>query len=262
MNSYNYSVYDPNGNITILVDTAVPEQDRPSVGELLMKKEPAAEQTGFVSFDSAEADIVLNMAGGEFCANATLCAAAHYKKSHPTAETVRIKVSGAKAIIPVEISETDGVFTATETLPVPEKIETKIFSSDGRDYELPIVYMDGIYHIIAPENFGRHTAEKAIAKWCKDEDAPALGIMLLSEEPYKMTPLVYVPAAKTLFFENSCGSGTCAAGVYLANKAGKEITAKITQPGGALTVNTAPDGKIRLTGEVTIRFSPAPCRDR
>lgn len=250
MTDISYSVYDPNGNVTILVGTPVQPEKRAETATRLMEKEKRAEQTGFVSFDCADADIELNMAGGEFCANATLCAAAHYKKSHGDKKLVKVKVSGCEEIIPVEISKDGEVFTATEALPSPAGIEERDFVFGEETFRLPVVTLDGISHIIAPEDFGKEKASEAIAQWCEELNAPALGIMLLSEKPYRMTPVVYVPAAGTLFFENSCGSGTCAAGAYLARLYGGEITEEIAQPGGTLKVSTAPGGKIRLTGKV------------
>ena len=72
-----YSLFDPTGNITLLVETPVPEEDQPSVAAALMKVEPSVEQVGFVSAPSdSSRDIDLRMAGGEFCGNATMSAAA------------------------------------------------------------------------------------------------------------------------------------------------------------------------------------------
>ncbi|MCR5829626.1 MAG: hypothetical protein K6F93_04650, partial [Lachnospiraceae bacterium] len=89
-----YYVLDPTGNITILAEGNVPAEERGAVAAKLMEKEPAAEQVGFISYGQARvdrtdaghaageenrgaghADITLQMAGGEFCGNATMSAA-------------------------------------------------------------------------------------------------------------------------------------------------------------------------------------------
>ncbi|MEE3312421.1 MAG: diaminopimelate epimerase, partial [Acutalibacteraceae bacterium] len=71
-----YSLFDPTGNITLLVETPISAAERVAVASKLMELEPKAEQVGFVSQDDADVDIRLDMAGGEFCGNATMSAAA------------------------------------------------------------------------------------------------------------------------------------------------------------------------------------------
>ena len=70
-----YCYADPAGNITILVETALPVSDYPEVASHLLSLEPAAEQVGFIERVSG-AGISMRMAGGEFCGNAAFSAAA------------------------------------------------------------------------------------------------------------------------------------------------------------------------------------------
>ena len=51
-----YSLFDPSGNTTILVETPVPVEDQPAVASALMKAEPSAEQVGFVSAPAQHSD--------------------------------------------------------------------------------------------------------------------------------------------------------------------------------------------------------------
>ena len=73
-----YSILDPSGNITALVESAVGADARAAVAAELMRRHPEVEQVGFVRRtepgDPVRAE--LNMAGGEFCGNASLCTAA------------------------------------------------------------------------------------------------------------------------------------------------------------------------------------------
>ena len=108
-------------------------------------------------------------------------------------------------------------------------IEQRAFSFAGKNGELPLVRMEGISHIIIGENspfFGMkdepEEAEQAVRQWCKELAVDGLGLMFLEAEPadwtFQMTPLVYVPAGSssgTVFWENSCASGSAAAGMYL-----------------------------------------------
>ncbi|MBQ7653713.1 MAG: hypothetical protein IJS17_01420, partial [Clostridia bacterium] len=72
-----YSIMDPTGNVTALVETSVPVDQQPSVAEKIMSMEATVEQVGFIS-DSEGVDLALRMVGGEFCGNATMSAAVLY----------------------------------------------------------------------------------------------------------------------------------------------------------------------------------------
>ena len=71
------SIWDPTGNITALVESPVPVPEQPAVAAGLMRRYPAVEQVGFVRLsDEKTAPAALRMAGGEFCANASMSTAA------------------------------------------------------------------------------------------------------------------------------------------------------------------------------------------
>ena len=72
-----YVVMDPSQNITILVTSDVPKSDYKFVAKKLLELELTAEQVGFLKYDN-ENDIILNMAGNEFCGNATMSAAVYF----------------------------------------------------------------------------------------------------------------------------------------------------------------------------------------
>ena len=68
-----------------------------------------------------------------------------------------------------------------------------------------------------------------------------------------LTPLVYVPGADTMFWENSCASGSAAAGMYLAAKEGKPVDVTFSEPAGSLRVTSDPDrGRTVLYGSLTL----------
>ena len=69
-----------------------------------------------------------------------------------------------------------------------------------------------------------------------------------------MTPLVYVPGADTMFWENSCASGSVAAGQYLAAASGEAVKIALKEPGGTLVVESDPDtGETWLYGGTKLR---------
>lgn len=253
MNSVDYCICDPSGNITILVKSAVPASERARIAAEIMKKEPSAEQAGFLSSGDDSCDIRLDMAGGEFCANATLSAAACFRAANPSVRHVKVSVSGCESVLGVDIEEEeDGVYTGTVCLPPPAACSRKTFVCGAESFTFPVVDMGGIVHIVAPVSFGEKRAESVIRDWCRALGADALGIMLLDEKTMRLTPIVYVPGADTLFYESSCGSGSSAAGYYLALRAGAETVSDIVQPGGTLRIRTAPGENIYLTGNIKI----------
>ena len=74
-----YCILDPTGNITALAESPVAHGDQPAAAEAIMRRHPEVEQVGFVRFGADAAGGLageLRMAGGEFCGNASMSAAA------------------------------------------------------------------------------------------------------------------------------------------------------------------------------------------
>lgn len=236
-----YYYINPSENITLLVTTPVSPEDRPAAAAKLMALEPTAEQVGFVQGNR------LDMAGGEFCGNATLSAAALYCAGNGLDDgEIIMSVSGSEEKVNVSIHKT-GENRYIGTVEMPRSLGTVSISGG-----YTAVNFTGISHIIVEGDMDRKEAEKLAEKLCKELDADAVGVMLLDEKEGRLTPLVYVPAADTMCWESSCASGTTAAGVYLADKYAREITAKFIQPGGVLKVTAAPHKKPAFTGTVII----------
>ena len=263
-----YCVMDPSGNITVLVETPVSEAEQPAAAAALMRREPLAEQVGFLSRDEA-GNRRLRMAGGEFCGNAAMCAGV-LEAMEKGAEryTASLCVSGAS--VPVTVTagaRGDGSYSGTVEMPGKPSVEEISFPGAG---VFPVVRMEGISHVIierpvSEEDAGKNTAgeagftrrraEELAPVWCGLLGADALGLMFLDREKGRLTPLVYVPGAGTLCWEHSCASGTTAVGAYLSAGSKLPMTCTLTQPGGVLTVCADADGKLVLAG--TVRFRKA-----
>ena len=187
------------------------------------------------------------MAGGEFCGNAAMSAAVLYamRRGTPGAASVRVLVSGAEMPVPVKLRALgDGGFSCEAVLPGPRRV--------GEYAGLPLVELPGISHLIVTAPMEKRAAETAARKYCAGLCAEALGLMLLDEAAGTLTPLVYVPGVDTLFWENSCASGTAAVGAYLARREGRCITRTLAEPAGSLTVSALPDGAVSLQGTVRL----------
>ena len=246
-----YYLLDPTGNITILADTPVNSEEQPSVAARLMELEPDAEQVGFLTGTGTE-DPALRMAGGEFCGNASMCAAVIQAERTGIREgTIELRVSGTAGPVKVSLtSDPDGTWRGTVDMPKPVEIRDHLLSGAGL---CPVVHFDGISHVILERKMEQAEAERLAPLWCAALEAEALGIMFLDRIEKTLKPLVYVPAARTLCWENSCASGTAAAGAYLACREGRLMELALSEPGGILRIEAAPEGPLRLSGRVSIR---------
>ena len=247
MSTIEYSLMDPTGNVTLLVETPVERASRPSVAARLMEAEPSAEQVGFLTVDGDK--LSLRMAGGEFCGNAAMCAAAWFAGRQGAGDAgVHLRVSGAAEPVAVEVSAAaGGVRRGRVSMPRVRAMGTHAFS-DGR--ALCVVRFDGISHVILREAPDHAGAERLARAWCSELGADALGLMFRDVDAGRLTPLVYVPAAGTLVWERSCASGTAAVGAYLAAERGGRVDLALRQPGGTLEIEARPDGSLFLSGTV------------
>lgn len=243
-----YRVFDPTGNITVLVESPVPEARQPAVAERLMALEPKAEQVGFLSRADG-ADAALRMAGGEFCGNAAMCAAVYAAERRGVqTDAVTVRVSGAAEPVAAEVAlQPDGSWRGVVAMPRPASVEQRMLPGVGT---VPVVSFPGISHIVLSEPMPRPLAERQARVWCAALGVEALGLLFFDRRTERMIPLVCVPAADTLCWETSCASGTTAVGAWLAARADAPVDLTLRQPGGWLRIEADPAGTLRLTGTV------------
>ena len=291
-----YSILDPTGNITALVRTAVDAADRPSIAGRIMACCPEVEQVGFVKIkgpgtgeDQPLPELV--MAGGEFCGNASMSAAAiclmeDQGRSSRTGSdaddragqdrakqpsSVFLKVSGVCDPVEVRMRE-EGPGTYQGSILMPEALEIgcREFHYGSIREVLPVVRMQGISHVIIDENkkfFGlanrTKKAEGAVRAWCEELLAQGLGLMFLKKNAWehRLIPLVYIPGSDTVYWENSCASGTSAVGMYFAGKDHQRADLTVKEPGGILRVESDPQtertwlhGRVRLVKNLKMNY--------
>ena len=243
-----YLLADPTGNMTALVEGFSPGLSPGEAAAAVFGREPAAEQLGFLS-ESETADISLQMAGGEFCGNACLSAAAYQLRREGYEEkTVLVSISGAEKPLAVDMKHLGGnEYSGSVEMPLP----LEIGSTGGK----PLVRFPGISHVIMPPSTSPEEAEALIRPLCTMLRAEALGLMLFDEANGSLRPLVYVPGADTLCWERSCASGSCAVGAWLSIREGKALSLELHQPGGTLRVDalcSGGTGRIVLGGCVRL----------
>lgn len=246
----NYKVCDPSGNITILVTDKVPKENRIEVADDLLRIEPTGEQVGFIEEGDSTCDLIVNMAGDEFCGNATLSAAALYKQSHSDTDIVRVKISGAKEVIDVTVDDT---LKASAIMPKPDAYEYRAMKYKDKEYKTFFVRFGPMVHLILIDKLTKDDLEPAIKEWYIELNCSALGLMDYNENTKELTPAVLSNGGEFFCYESSCASGTTALAIYLANRDNKEVEEEIKEPGGVLKIHSKPDGYCRLTNKVKIR---------
>jgi histidine racemase len=242
MNKYKYNIYKPGGNNTALVETLVLDKKlKRKINDAIMSVNPDVEQVGFIDINNRQ----LEMAGSEFCGNATRSAA--FRILNGKSGTLKIQVSGVNSNLKVGIDENGNTWAK---MPI-YKDSDKIWFKDN----MAIVELQGITQVVIPctERFNNANLAKkealAILDDLKFTSLSASGVMFCLNNNYflEIQPVVWVRDIQTLFYETACASGTCAVGIVEALKNGNSISnMAVKQPSGnnlLISVNLE-DGKL------------------
>ena len=200
---------DPAGNITLFVLDPVPPEDRVGVAARLMALPGSdTQQVAFLCPPLWGSDGRIEMAGGEFCGNAARAFGILTAQRLGGPDRVRVEVSGCTQPLQVDIDWSGR--TARAQMPLPRAVIRT--ETDG----LPGILVDltGIAHLVAEGAApSLEFFEHAEPLFQGIPDLDAYGVIFLNAEKGVLTPLVKVPAAGTLVWEGSCGSGSLAAAV-------------------------------------------------
>ena len=240
---------DPAGNITLFVMDPVEKALRGKISEQLMAIESfKAEQVGFYCPPTVEgADGHMEMMGGEFCGNATRAFGMLIAKEKGGASNVRIETSGCDHLVNVVVDLEAG--TSRSEMPLPLSVaEAEVDGVKG-----VLVNLGGIAHyVVNGVEPGQEFFDKAEPLFLDIEGLDAYGVMFHNDG--KMAPLVKVPAANSLVWEGSCGSGSLASAIAQSQDlADGEFARDYVQPAGI-----ARAGVTKVNGEVTAAFIGGP----
>ncbi len=258
-----YIRLNPTQNITLLVLSAVARDIQPLVASALMRLDSGAEQVGFLETPTLNgARARLQMAGGEFCGNASMAAAAYLASLDGLCDgqsvSIRLDVSGADKLVVCSVKAVESGFEGTVDMPLPRAVEAHTLCFNGNEYKTCCVDMGGIVHLVLPYGVitSDRLAEEALNAWSGSFNSEAVGLILFNEDAGCIKPLVYVPSADTLVWERGCGSGSAAVGCCLAARSDGSICINLSQPGGVITVCAVASGgrieSLSITGKVLI----------
>ena len=208
LTNVNYKILNPGGNKTaIVIGNKYNKAEKKQINNNILKENLDVEQVGFI--DTRE--YKLEMAGGEFCVNATRCAIWQYLGGKQG--DIELKVSGCKNKIKGGITRENDVY-------VNMQMDNKISNIINTNGIFNFVKLDGILLSVVNEQNSEkfikilredeNKAKKELKKMMKkfDTDENAVGIILLEKEKKKtkINPIIWVKTIDTLYYETACGS--------------------------------------------------------
>lgn len=246
---------DPSGNQTIFVLDPVPQAQRAKVNAALLALDPKAEQVGCLQLSDHAAQ--LEMMGGEFCGNATRSAGAYALRKLGEKEGMfSVSCSGCPHPLTVTTKKVrNNVYEANVRLDAPLTMEKFSLSYERESITCDKVVLPGIEHYVyftlnldaIDKKQLFHSLQQELSRY---PQIPAYGLMLVETGTFRMIPAIYVTATGTLYWENSCGSGSAAVAAALAKQQGRSIATTLLEPGGKINIEAVyKDGAVQ---EITI----------
>lgn len=199
-------------------------------------EEFGAEQAGFLVLD----DQHFEMAGGEFCGNASRAAAVLFSRALD-ADDVSFTVSGFDGTVDAHVTQKndDSHYQVRCVFPGMPTDVREVTLADGTPAS--IVDLGGIVHVVIEAKFPVDSKvyereHHAITEEFNLGDRDAVGVVWFERtgDAIEMHPVVWVKAINTFFYESSCGSGTIAVGRVtgipsIIQPSGHPISAEITE---------------------------------
>lgn len=237
----------PTQNMTILVKSSHEEDEYAPIAVRMMSYDNVnAEQVGFIQKKSRpDADASLQMAGGEFCGNACMALAvlmANQQDLHPSGcQSITLEASGTDQLVDCVVTRTAESYLCQARMPIPLKLETKVFKYSGNEYLVGLIqYSDFLHVVVEVRQFTNPFKRMAhsLAKLLEITSSNQLiGILLFKPSSSELLPLIYIPALDSMIWERGCGSGTSSLGAYMAWKNKSSFEGAIQQPGGIISVS-------------------------
>lgn len=239
----NFVKISPSKNMTVLITNYVDPTYYSQIASTIMDYEYVnAEQVGFIGTPKSRDSLLrLEMSGGEFCGNALLGAAAYCHYNGLTEKnSFMLETSGAETSLECLVeAKSSNLFHAKAEMPLPLSIQDIEINLNGKSIKGTCVQLDGITHFLMDYWPTKDDFNLIIEEVTQKIENKAIGIIpyrKLTENEYETWPFVYVKETGSRFFEQACGSGSLALGIYLSK--GKEDKFNIHQPGGIVKVET------------------------
>jgi diaminopimelate epimerase len=237
-----------NGTAIQFLEQPLTRKDYTTRGQALgeQMKPDGAEQAGFLVVPDSH----FEMAGGEFCGNASRAAALLLSESTGSRE-VDFTVSGFDGKVHGIVDRrSDALFYVRCEFPGMPTQVTPVTLSNGQHAD--IADLGGIVHVVIQGEFpaeaeAYRTAHREISEQLDLGEREAVGVIWVeqTQDGVLIHPVVWVKAVDTFFYEESCGSGTIATCRVTG-------TSNITQPTGKIIRAEITEGSVTLESEMEV----------
>ena len=144
-------------------------------------------------------------------------------------------------VLPAKVARKgEGTYEAFIEMPYPEDVSGILIAVDDFPARFFRVDLPGITHFVhfvpSLEGLDKEKYWTILQDYVDGEDLPAYGLVLCDTKKGEMIPAVYVRDTDTLYWENSCGSGSAAVAAALACTTHKNVACYMKQPGGTLAI--------------------------
>ena len=235
-----------NGTAIRVIPDALSRQEYEAEGKRLQQYYASAEQSGFFVASKNH----FEMAGGEFCGNATR-AAAIVAASFSKSASVNFTVSGYDGVVEAQVQRIKAKeYFVTCWFPKMRSTNQLRETSDG--IFVWVVDLGGIVHALVSEPFHNdvdwyRSRHERIRSELHLGDREAVGVIWYRRinGGVKINPVIWVKARDSLIYEEACGSGSIATSIVTGNE-------EIRQPTGELIrVQASADG-IRIASQMRL----------
>lgn len=259
---------NPSGNTTVFILDKVPRAFHAEIAAKVMDAAfIGAEQVGFLEEGTDQRALArLQMAGNEFCGNASRSFAAFLalgglsgtdlKLFSEEEKEIIIEASGHQGILKAKIGNLGSQYLCRAEIEMPLPLELQ----EGREETLgdySLVVFEGIIHVILWEKIASAEMIAKVRSLLERKKLPVdcFGALFYDSATSRMIPVVHVEALDSTVWESSCGSGSIALAAAVSHREKRSIdNYVIHQPGGDLVVSVTFDGgitKASLSGEVS-----------
>ena len=234
----NYTILNPARNYTALI-TDIEEfktDERIEISHIIQKQYPDIEQVCFLTIVEKNGEKIYKnqMENNEFCGNATRAFASYlYNSGLEKEKTFKIMCSGNDNILLAYAGKDHKNDTSEDSqksyfiLPINKKlsdiIEESTVEIDGKNIKVRMVKLDGVTHTLIDINEDPILDEETMKqkarfmiKSLKLDNLPAAGMIWFDKKKNQIHPFIWINGVDTLYYENACGSGSLAYGLYCA----------------------------------------------
>jgi histidine racemase len=239
-----------NGTAIEIIDDPITRMEYSIRGRLLGEnaEKLGAEQAGFIVLSQGH----FEMAGGEFCGNASRAAAVLFSELR-NARDVSFTVSGFKGVVHATVDKrADGKYSVYCRFP---GMSVDIRSAKSRGRTVDVVDLGGIVHVVIEDKFpAQQDAYQEMHHRLTEElnlrERDAVGVVWVERkgDSVEIYPVVWVRSVNTFFYESSCGSGTIAVCAVTG-------VSDIVQPTGKIIRAEINDDLVSLKSDVEVIYS-------